>query len=359
MMGLGAFQGLVKYGAKYKDDQKVLNLFNYSLKRGVILAVLLSLIVYTLSPLIAKNLPGASQYLKIFSFQIIGLTAFEFVKNYFRLIHKNQLYALWEILYYLLLLVISIVFIHLFDSLGYVYALTITPFLISTIIIIKYRLLVFNKTGLDKAINPINFWKYGLIISLGLMSTQLLYVLDIIMIANIIKKSALVAVYKAAALFPLSLRFIPYVFIKTDYVRFAENEKNRAFLLGYYLNYLKIFLPLSIIINIVFWLSKDYLHYFFGEGYEAVSEIIWIFSFTLTIGYLFWVPLSNIIKVTNWVHLNTFVSAIALVFNIVLNFIFISKYGIVGAAWGSFITNALAGVMSLIIFLFYLKMKTE
>jgi len=355
IMGLGAFQGLIRYGSKLKSQQQIYYLFNYTLKRGLVLTVLLSISIFVLSSFFTQNLPDSAIYLRIFSFQIIGLTLFEFIKNYFRLIKKNELYAKWEMVYYSVLFIISLGLIKYMGALGYVISLTVTPLIVSIIIILKYNLLKLNISGIDNYINVKEFWKYGIIVSFGMISTQLLYVVDVFMIANLTKDSASLAIYKAASLIPFSLRFIPFIFIKTDFVKLANNEKNRSFLLGYYLNYLKIFIPLSLILIVFFYGTREYWGVFFGNDYKEVSDLIWIFPLALTSGYVLWVPISNMLKVTDKVHLNVYISVLALVINVVLNYFLIKEYGIYGAAWGTTISMWVSGVLALIVFYYYLK----
>lgn len=357
-MGMGAFQGLIRFGARLKTEQQKYILFNYALKRGLILSVLLSFLLGAAIPFLTSNLPGSLFYFKILVFQIIGLTLFEFIKNYFRLIHKNHLYAIWDIIYYASLLLITILSIYFYGAYGYVFALVITPFIISIIIIIKYKLLKFTKTPLDASINLKSFWKYGLIVSAGAVSSQFLYGIDIVMLGNIIKDSGELASYKASGLIPFSLRFVPAIFITTDYIKFAENEKNRLYLSQYFLNYIKIFLPLSIIMIFFFYLTSSFWGVFFGDGYESVGDLIWIFSISISAGFILRIPLGNILTATDWAQINAYISIGSLILNIILNYILILEYGIWGAAWATAISMWVSGFITLIIFVLYLQKKT-
>jgi O-antigen/teichoic acid export membrane protein len=357
-MGMGAYQGLIRFGARFKNEQQKFILFNYAVKRGLILSLLISGILFLIIPFLTRNLPGSSLYFKIIVFQIVGLTFFEFIKSYFRLIHKNHLYAIWDIIYYTSLLSITLIAIHYLGAIGYVLAIVLTPFIISLIIIVKYKLISFRKTPLDASINFGTFWKYGLIVSVGAVSSQFLYGIDIVMVGNIIKDSGEVAAYKASGLIPFSLRFVPGIFITTDYIKFAENEKNRVFLSQYFLNYLKIFLPLSIIMIFFFYLTGNFWGMFFGSGYEVVSDLIWIFSISIAAGFILRIPLGNLLTATDWAQFNAYVSIGSLILNVVLNYLFIFKYGIVGAAWATSISMWISGIITLFIYLLYLKKKT-
>ncbi len=354
-MGMGAFQGLIRYGARLNSDKQKLELFNYSLKRGILLTFFICIVLWFIVPVVSTNMPGSAIYFKILIFQIIGLTFFEFIKSYFRLIHKNNLYALWDIIYYSSLLIIVVILIKIYGAVGYVLALTFTPFVISIIIIIKYKLLKFEKTPLAEFIDFHNFWKYGLIVSIGTVSSQILYSIDIVMLGNVLGDSNNVAIYKAAGIIPFNLRFIASAFITADYVKFAENETNRNYLVSYYLNYLKIFVPFALFIIGVFYFSRELIASFFGNGYEQVSSIIWVFAISVAANFILRVPLGNILSATKLANCNAFISVLSLVINIVLNYLFIIKYGMIGAVWATAITMWISGFIILLLFVFYIK----
>lgn len=354
-MGMGAFQGLIRYGAKLNNEKQKLELFNYSLKKGVILTLFICIILWFLVPVVSTNLPGSAIYFKILIFQIIGLTFFEFIKSYFRLIHKNNLYALWDVIYYITLLIVVIILVKIYGAIGYVLALTFTSFVISVIIIFKYKLLRFEKTPLIDSIELNNFWKYGLIVSIGTVSSQILYSIDIVMLGNVLGNSSDVAVYKAAGIIPFNLRFIASAFITADYVKFAENETNRNYLVSYYLNYLKIFAPLALFIIGFFYFSRELISSVFGNGYEKVSSIIWVFAISVAANFILRIPLGNILSATKWANYNAFISVLSLMINIVLNYFFIIKYGMIGAVWATALTMWISGFIILFLFVTYIK----
>lgn len=354
-MGMGAFQGLLRYGTKFEHDNQKRTLFNYALKKGILFSLLLSFILYVTIPILTSNLPASSFYFKILVFQILGLTLFEFVKSYFRLIHKNHLYAIWDVIYYSLLLLAVVTSIYFYGENGYVWALVLTPFVVSVIVIVKYKLLDFGRTKLDSSIELRSFWKYGLVVSAGAVSSQFLYGIDIVMLGNIIKDSGDIAVYKASGLIPFSLRFIPAIFITTDYVKFAENENDRVYLSGYFTNYLKIFIPVSLLMILFFYFTGNLWSYFFGNGYERVGELIWIFSISIAAGFMLRIPIGNILTATKWAHYIAYITMGALLLNIILNYLFILKFGIFGAAWATAISMWAAGLVSLLVFKLYLN----
>ena len=59
--------------------------------------------------------------------------------------------------------------------------------------------------------------------SLSNVVTQLLFVIDILLIGYLLNDSEMVTNYKYISLVPLSLLFLPRAFMNADFVAFTEN----------------------------------------------------------------------------------------------------------------------------------------
>ena len=357
LMGFGAYQGLMRYGAKLQDYNQKLQLFNYGLVRGSVFSFIFIGIFVLLSNFITRSLPEAGNYFIILSFQIFSLFLLEYVKSYYRLLHKNKSYSLVEISYQIFLIVSAIIATVLFDGTGFVIAMTVVPLAVAVVVIFKNKWIDFKNITFNLAIKPFEFWKYSILVSFGALASQLLFVLDIIMLGNMLKDAQLVAVYKAAGLIPLSLRFVPYMFITTDYLQFAENENNALFLKQYARNYSKIFIPLSAITVLFFWFTSDYLVLLFGNGYENAALLMKIFGIAITASFIFRIPYGNILTATRWANINAYTSIFSLLLNFVLNYFFIKQWQLEGAAVATTLTMWISGILAFLLFVLYLKRK--
>ncbi len=358
LMGFGAFQGLMRFGAKLTGYRQKLQLFNYGLVRGSIFSFLFIGLFVLFSEYITRSLPGARPYFIILSFQIFSLFLLEYVKSFYRLLHRNKAFALLEIRYQILLIALAVAATVWWGGKGYVAAMTLVPFFSAVFIIVKRKWLNTKEIKFNLSIKPFDFWKYSLLVSLGALASQLLFVLDIIMLGNMLKNPQLVAIYKAASLIPLSLRFVPYMFITTDYLQFAENENNVVFLKQYARNYSKIFIPLSIITVAGFYFLSDYLVLLFGQGYETAAGLMRIFGIAITASFIFRIPYGNILTATSWANINAYNSIFALVLNFGLNYFFILKWQLYGAAYATTLTMWISGTLTFLLFGLYLKHKT-
>ncbi len=71
--------------------------------------------------------------------------------------------------------------------------------------------------------------------------------------------------------------------------------------------------------------------------------------------FLFRVPLGNMLAAVGKAKWNSYSALIMLLINLILNYILIPKYGIAGAAYATVISISLSSIVSMILFIKYLK----
>jgi len=354
--GFGIHQGLARFGALANSQLEKKYLFNITLKKGFVFSVMLLLAVLLLSPWITQNLEASKSYLFILSIQLVSLFLLEIVKIYTRLLHLNKLYAEITIINTIYMVATAFLLTLEFEGIGYVLSLAFVPLLVSIYYIFELGLLE-KKPVFRPSFDLKAFLSYGLFSSMGGVLSQLLYAVDILLIGNLILKSeTLVAQYKVSNILPFSFLFLALVFMKTDFVQLANKSKtDKSFIKKYYFNYLKIFSVISIGIVVFFFLFADYLILLFGKQYTEENNLMLIFSFGVMGALLFRIPLGNILSAIGWPKINALNSLIILILNIVFSYIFILKYGIIGAAIVTASLMWISGFLSLISFWWYLR----
>jgi len=353
--GFGIYQSLSRFGPLQSSQNKKSQLFKFIFGRGIIASVILVSIVILLSGFITQSLPDSQSYLNLISLFIISHFILETVKIYYRVYGINKLFAYLEISHSVILVILGLGLSYFWGGYGYVLALVISPLILSLYVIIKNK--IFRKSekiAYSKSYKK-SLWIYGLYTSLGGLTSQLIFSIDIITIGFLIKEPTSVALYKAASLIPFSLLFIPAGVMKTDLVKITQNYRNKAFLRNYVSNYFKIFLIISIVTFIGLYFSSSFIMGLFGDDYRIAQNLIPVFGIGLIGAFLFRTPFGNIITCVGWAKTNTIISLITLGLDIVLNIFLVEKYGIIGAAYSTAILLWLAGIASYIAFLKYLK----
>lgn len=354
-MGFGIHQGLIRYGALASSHQQKKLFFNMTLKRGLLFSFLMCITLLLVSKFITTNLKSSWMYLMILSFQLISLFIFEHIKIYARLINLNKLFSKISITNSIVLVASSFILTHFLEGKGYVIALVIVPLLVSCYFIFSLKLLEYNK-NITSNFKIFDFINYGLFTSIGSLLAQLLYVVDILLIANILKDESVVAQYKVSNVLPFSLVMLPLVFMTTDFVKLTkESINNKVYIKNYYINYVKIFSFICLLIFLFFYFLSNSLIYIFSEKYSSENDLMFIFSIGVIGALLLRIPLGNILSAVGWTRTNAIFAFIILLINLISSYILIQKWGILGAAYTTVFLMWFSGLLSLIAFIIYLK----
>jgi len=118
------------------------------------------------------------------------------------------------------------------------------------------------------------------------------------------------------------------------YSKKHEGEKYQKNMLGFYsiMTYFSLGITLVIII-----ISKPMMSLFFGQDFEGSGEVLQVFGFSI---YATFLGNANgkYLVTENYKHILLFRSISGLTVNVLLNLIWIPKFGFIGAAYASFIS---------------------
>jgi O-antigen/teichoic acid export membrane protein len=346
--GLGASQGLLRFGALFKTTSDKNDLFAYVLKKGSIISVIMIFFVILLSPLLTKDLDSSKPYLILISFQIFTLFLMESLKTQFRVLHQNKIFASIEISYSILLVLLVFIGSWFFKETGYVMALIAAPLFIFMIYI--KRIPVNYKNIHLPDLSRKKFWKYSFFTGLSNVANQLLIVLDIILIGQILKDPEMVTLYKYLSLIPFSLLFLPRVLILTDFVNLTQNYKNKDHINKYIRNYIRFFFIISVITILLSWIFQDYILLFFGDEFSDYNSTFMVLILGISSILLLRGLFGNLLSVIGKAYINYWISVFAILINLITNFILIPKYGILGAAITSAIIMWITSLLSVTAF---------
>ena len=269
---------------------------------------------------------------------------------------KNDLLGQIEIIEAILLLSFVLLLTPTYGIYGYVAALLLSP----TLTFIGHSLLNGFPKFLTKwtfKFDKRQFWNYSIWSSLANVVALMVFLVDIILIGFLLNDEA-VAEYKVAALIPTNLLILPFIFIKTDFKKIAENYLNKTFLVNYFKSFSLLFLMISIFILIGGFVLGKWLFSFLNSEYQPF-ELFIILLFGTLFSMTLWVPLSNMIGAFGKTKINTFIGIFTILINIILNIILIPKWELYGATISSVVSLVICGVLSLLYFLWYLKTYCE
>jgi O-antigen/teichoic acid export membrane protein len=346
--GFGLHQSLIRYGSLLKTETEKNSLFVYAFKKGILATVLLILLVVLIALFIPFHFENTNYYVAGLSLILIPNFLFELIKIQFRLQHNNKKFAQTEIIYSLILILFITIFSYLYQEIGYALALLLSPTL-AVLFFIKKLNINFSKT-VTLHIIDIQFWKYGVFASLSNVVTQLLFVIDIFLIGYLMNNSEMVTIYKYISLIPLSLLFLPRVFINTDFVTFTENIHNKEYIINYIKSYMLLFSLMSILIIFFFLMFSIPILNLFEPNFEIYNDSFLILIFGVCGVLIFRGLFGNLLSSIGKAHVNFYITSFALIINVISNYYLIPEFGIKGAAITSASLMWVTGICSVILF---------
>lgn len=346
--GLGLHQSFIRYGALLKTAEEKNSLFLYVLKKGLLASLLLILLVFVSTFFINFQFQNTKIYVFLLSFIIIPSFLLEIIKAQLRLSHNNKNFAFTEILQSIFLLISVISLSYFFAELGYAIALLLAPLLTSLVFINKVKINFKLKSKLT--ITDLKFWKYGFFASLSNVVTQLLFVIDILLIGSLLVDTEMVTNYRYISLIPFSLLFLPRVFIATDFVAFTEKIYDKKYIEKYIKSYMLLFLLVSVILVIVSYFFGEFIMIQLDVNFAKYTSTFFILMIGISGIFIFRGLFGNLLSSIGKAYINYYIVTVALLLNVVSNYYLIPKYGIKGAAITSAILMWFTGVVSAILF---------
>ena len=351
--GFGLHQSLIRYGALLKEKEEKNSLFLYVLKKGLLASITLIALIIISSFFITFKFENTQLYVIILSFIILPSFIFEITRAQFRLLHNNKYYAYTEFAHSIILLLSVFLLSYLFQETGYAIALLITPLITSLLFIKKLNIDFSSKTKLT--ITNFSFWKYGFFASLSNVLTQLLFVIDILLIGHLLEDTEMVTNYRYISLIPFSLLFLPRVFISTDFVAFTEKIYDKKYIFNYIKSYMLFFLITSCFMLLTSYLFAEQILTILEPNFIQFVDTFLILMIGITGIYIIRGLFGNLLSSIGKAHVNYYIASISLIINIISNYYLIPKYGIKGAAITSAILMWFSSILSLICFLYLYK----
>ena len=351
--GFGLHQSLIRYGALLKSEDEKQQLFNYVLKKGIVASIAIILVLVGIGYFIPFQFNKTYVYFSILSLSILTVFILEIIKIQFRLQHKNRLYAITEFWYNIILTGLIFGLSYLFQGMGYIIALIVSPVLTALFFIKKLNVKLHIKNNLK--ITNLSFWKYGFFGGLSSVVTQLLILIDIILIGYLIDDPVAVTNYRYISIIPFSLLFLPRVFITTDFVTFTEKIHQKDYINRYIKNYMLFFGVVSILLLLFSYFFAEQILYIFGVEYMNYADSFLILIMGIVGIYIFRGLFGNLLSSIGKIELNYYIISIAIVINIISNYYIIPLYGIKGAAITSAILMWFTGILSWLSFLYFFR----
>ena len=354
LMGWGAQHALFRFGAVVQGYRFKTGLLNYARSRGFLLSLLTIILVYLTLPLTTRAVPAALPMVQLLSWQLISLFLLELAKSYVRILRFNRLYARAEWLYALALLAFAAVGVYFMGPWGYLLALILAP-----LVVWAYFLVIFPPLRPGQVLLPTHertFWSYGVYVGVGSVASQMLFIADVFLIGYLVGDERMVGGYRAASLIPMSLLFIPLMYISVAAADLAAAFQKKDELKTYLKRYQLLFFPLAVVMcTVLIYAAKPVISIVFGEEYLRYTHVFRVLSVAVAGAFVLRAPFGNLLGLVGLSRINATVSFAMLAMNIGLNMVFIPRWGAVGAAYTTAMVMWTSGLISWYFFARYLR----
>lgn len=362
--GFGLLSGAFQFGTENRNQKEEFEYYSYCLKNGLLINSVLLLICFILSFWMDFSLEGVQGYLRVY----LPILLLAYILNLLLTVLRCEN----RISEYARILNLNTVLIALGTCVGALWGIT-------GIIVGKYLSYLFSiaqvvkKTRTEskkiKAAQRIRWpqtrslWHYSLFVGASSAMNCLIHLMDISMIANLIKDPILVAVYKVATTIPVALSFIPNSIVVALLPNIVQNRNNIPWLKK---NIKKMFLGMGLF-NLVlccglYLFAPIVIAVMSGKQYLSAVPIFRI----LMAGYFFEGTFrllsTNILAGLRCVNYGLFVSITSAVIDIVFNLMLIPNYEMAGAAYaslGAMVVSALLAFGYLIWMIYGKERKKE
>lgn len=337
-----------------KEGQEKGKIFNFTLKVTLIAALFSCLLILFSNfyyPFKIENAEKLTRFLFV-------VPLLSFLGSLFPIILRvnldNKKYAIFQIfstfINYLSLIILSLVFgLNGAIVSQYIYYLAILLFglYLSFGYLKKYK----TKEKLDKTAKK-EFMKFAIGSQINNTIGGLLIIVDTFIIGLLISEPEIIATYKVGSAIPHALTFISSCVAIYIIPYFIKNNKNVKWVKS---NLKKIFIFGSIGYGILFGLiilfSKLIINIIYGSSYLNSLPVFIILMIGLFFTSAIKVPCSNFIHSLKKVKINIIVNIVSVVLNAILNFVFINKFGFIGAA----MTTMLINIFSSLFYMWFLN----
>lgn len=351
LAGGGGQYSLLHFGSKLNTLHEKELLTSNTLLSGALLSLipLVGLLYWNFMFPLQLSKEGQFAYV-IIILSIISYNFYEIIKNHFRLINNNRQYAIFGILYSLLI----VLFGWIFSEKGIIACtliLAVVPvFVISTTL---YKMLILWRKG---NLPDIPYWRYGLYVGAGSVINQLFVSMDVIILVLLKVDPTLIAAYKIATIIPYSLFFLPGAFLTADFVYLTHHSDNRLALINYLRSYFTLFGLLTFLIIITLYLfSAPIIHLCFGDNYPLTPHLQNILLIGVAGTFLLRIPFGNILHAVGRADWNALHAIFLTPISAAVIYAMVKWKGIEGAALATSIMLIISGTICLGLFWLYLR----
>lgn len=354
----GFSRSYLRFGALLTSAEQKSRLLAAIYSRGLMATISVWVVLLAVSAWICKSNSGSLPYFWILAFLLIGEYFISLLGSHFRINHWNRKYALIAVYRTLIQAGLAIVGVYFFGAIGYAVA-TISALLFAFLVMGGPRLLGVPKfRGSPPLCNYEGLKSFLYFVSLSATVSGGAFIIDGIVLGNVLKDPAALAQYRIATLLPVSLMILPKMFFTAEYVYIAENYQNKIFIKHYLKQYMLLFAMISLTVLLFVHLLGEWIVVtIFSEKYVAAVPLLKILSFGICGAYILRQPFGILLNSSGRADLNLFNGVATLLITTFTIVWLVPRLGLNGAAIATSISLWLSGILACYCYYFFVYRK--
>lgn len=344
--GFGLMQGAFQFGAETQGTEKEFSYYRFCLNIGLAINVVLIGGTGVFLMLFSLPIPQAEIYVEIY----VPILLLEYAMNVLQVILRSEN----RIKEYAFALNVNTVMLAIGTSLGSCFGLMglvggryIAFFCSLVFLLVRLR----PEMGKLKKAKKLRWaetgalWHYSLLTGVSDALNVALYLLDVSMIAALIRDPEQLSIYKMATYIPTALSFIPssvaiamlprFIANRNDPGKLKKSVAKQFFALG--AGNAAVCLGLGITAPLVIYILA-------GPNYSASVPVFRVLLLGYFISGTFRVLSANALAGLRAVNFNLMVSILSILCDVVFNYILIQKFGMIGAAYATLSVQIVSSV---------------
>lgn len=358
LSGMGIASGLLQICSEKGGEPAFCNhVLHYSVKQGILFNGLLGVVLLLLA-FFAPLKEGADILLFMLCFLPLIQILYDLSTSYLRSQKRNQEYVRLTVINTALVLVVSACCAFYFKQKGLImgyYAAYLVTVLYAVIVI---KIPIFNRKTTSALNNQTKrtLFKISFISMCNNGLSQLLYLLDVLVIGIIVADESVLASYKVGTMIPSALAFIPLSLMTYVYPYFAEKRLDKKWCWKRYKQIVIGFGLFNLFICLcLFILAPWIVHTFFGAQYDDSVAVFRILSINYFFSGTFRVVSGNLLITQRKLKFNLLVACVSGVVNVIADIVLIYFYGSIGAAIATVLVTLVSGILSTVYLIYTLK----
>lgn len=353
VVGFGGNYSLLRFGSITDSIIVRKSYYEYTQYQGLKYTIFVALFVCIYSFFLPETMRSAQPIILLMSLGFFSFYALETMRSYFRIINLNRVYSKINVCNAFILLLLTILLTLLFQNYGYIIALISAPLI--TFILFKNKIPQI-KFDYKPEISKRKYWGYGIHTSVSAIANQIIFSVAPLLLGILNEPEHNIATFRVATIIPFNLLTLPGILMISDFSYLSRNYRNKACLKNYYLNYLKIVLPVSFFVFLLLIIfATSIVKLLFGKQYLDCVYMYLVFMISTFVTYIFRNPLGNILLAVGMAKWNGYNTYVFCLLYIIFSFVTYPIWGIWAIVYGLCGTFIFSGFVSLFLFLYYIR----